>query len=217
MHRSLFVIPVAIVMVAAPLAAQREQASPERERETAPAGFHVGAMVGGATLERASDRWDRPRSDLRALGVGWATRFGVALEARASRLEANGRDQTPPGNIPEAPLTIGVRATVLEAGVALRPARLRYRRLQPVARAAVARAHIVDSWESDTPAEEQRTVETGATVGGALELALLPSVVLGAGGSYRAFDTRADRHAFAFGLDGATWEVGLQWWPGGSR
>lgn len=174
------------------------------------AGPYAGATLGVTQLQAPGPRFARPSATVPAAVLGYATRRGPFVEGRVAWL----RDETTePRGDNEAPYTIGLRATLVEASVGYRPTGLRLGPVQPVASIGAVWARVVDSWQSDTPEEQQRSTVPGVSAAVGLEAALGRGVALRTRGSYRHMRNSTDRPVRYIGLRGTAWEVGLQWRP----
>ena len=145
-----------------------------------------------------------------AVALGYLAPSGVGGEVRVSRLHVVVTEALPPRMFPEAPYTIGLRATIVEASLGYRPAALRLGLLQPVASAGVLVALVVDSYESDTPEEQLRSYSTGLSAATGVEARLGRRVTLTGRGSYQHLRASSTRPARAVGLSGLAWEIGIR-------
>jgi len=134
----------------------------------------------------------------------------VGGEVRVSRLHVVVTEAVSDARFPEAPYTIGLRATLVEASLGYRPAALRLGPIQPVASAGVLWALVVDSYQSDTPEEQLRSFSTGLSAATGVEARLGRRVTLTGRGSYQHLRGSSTRPARAVGLSGLAWEIGIR-------
>ncbi|HEX7238963.1 MAG TPA: outer membrane beta-barrel protein [Longimicrobiaceae bacterium] len=174
-------------------------------------GPYAGVALGATRLESPGPGFEVGRAPLRSVTLGYATAGGVFFEARAATLRERTTETIPAGQMVEAPYTLGLRATFVEAAAGWRPARLRLGPVQPVASVGAGWARVVDTWESDVPGEgERRTSQPTLSAGLGLEAALTPHVALVTCGSWRYVAESAERPSRRIGIEGTAWEVGLQ-------
>jgi hypothetical protein len=210
MRSASFSLSVLVLALASVAGAQSTGGLPATGPADAGARFFGGIVVGATSLGAPSSRFDEPAARLRGVVAGVRVAHGLGLEARVVRFADRVTDRTI-GNYPDAPLTVGLRATVVEAGVGYRPSALAIAGVvQPVVRVGGAWMRIADTWESDTPEEERPATALGASVGAALELSLGRHLAVSAGTSYRRMKEPGGRPPQSLGIDGASWDVGLQ-------
>jgi hypothetical protein len=173
-------------------------------------GPYIGITYGGTWLTSSGPGFAEPSPSVATALVGFIRRRGLGVEARVSRFDC-AVTQASPGPLPDdAPYTIGVRSTILEANIGYRMAALRVGPVQPAVSVGAQWARVVDTWQSDTPEEQSRASLPGLTAAVGLEAALSRHFALVGRGSYRKFlasSARPERH---LGLRGPMWEVGMR-------
>jgi hypothetical protein len=173
-------------------------------------GAYVGYSVGRTDLDAPSESFPEVGDvRLRWVEAGWVTRLGLSLDARGTHFRESTRSYPAPGvPQPEAPTTVGVRATLVEGGIGYRPPLLRFGPLRPLVGVGLTWARVVDSWESDTPEERRTTNLAGANASAGVEAGLGPFALVGRA-TYRALseDRRPGLH---IGIDRFSWDAGVR-------
>ncbi|HET6568718.1 MAG TPA: hypothetical protein VFG50_12190 [Rhodothermales bacterium] len=110
----------------------------------------------------------------------------------------------------DAPYTIGVRAVPLGIAYQYRLPSLA-ERVHPLVSTGLMWAHVVDTWQSDTPAESQSASVYGLEASAGLAAQLIGGTFIVARGGYRAIRSTGDRYFRSIGLSGPFADIGLQW------
>ena len=170
---------------------------------------YLELALGAARLDAPSPSFSPPIAPVPALAVGYSLTSGLFLEGRLSTTRGDATESLAAGGT-EAPYTVGLRATLVEARAGMRPPTWRLGPLQPVASIGGIWARLTDTWRSDTPEEQYRSATLGVSAVMGIETALSRHATFAVSGNYRAWRRVEERPDRALELPAVAWAVSLR-------